>query len=239
MESSEFFAKYKSKDRGALVYLIQTAEAAERYDDMCSFLRVLVQQGHDLTTEERSLLTIAFKNVITATRSSWRTLNNPEGKHDDVLVDYKKLVEKELEAKCKDALDLLENHLLKRHTSNYPNQVAFLKMAGDYCRYEAEFLSGKGFDQKALGYYSQAMKLGDAHLEPTDPIRLGIALNYSVLLYEICNQKKKACELAKAAFDKAIDKLDDLDESFYKDSTLIMQLLRDNLTLWTQEETTA
>jgi len=42
--------------------------------------------------------------------------------------------------------------------------------------------------------------------------------------------------VAKSAFDKAIDKLDDLDETFYKDSTLIMQLLRDNLTLWTSDE---
>jgi len=219
-----------------LLYLIQTAEAAERYEDMCAFLRILIQQSHDLTSEERNLLAIAYKNVITALRTSWRTLNTPEGKYDDLLADYRKQVEKELDTKCKDALDLLENHLLKKHTSNHPNQVSYLKMAGDYYRYEAEFLPGKSLDQKALTYYSQAMKLAESHLEPTDPIRLGVALNYSVCLFEICHQKKKACDLAKAAFDKAIDKLDDLDEAFYKDSTLIMQLLRDNLTLWTSDE---
>lgn len=41
--------------------------------------------------------------------------------------------------------------------------------------------------------------------------------------------------LAKAAFDDAIAELDTLSEESYKDSTLIMQLLRDNLTLWTSD----
>jgi len=235
MESSDF-SKYKSKDRASLVYLIQTAEAAERYEDMCAFLRLLVLQGHDLTNEERNYLSIAYKNVVTALRSSWRTLNSPEGKFDELLGDYKKQIEKELETKCKDALDLIENYLLKKHTSSYANQVSYSKMAGDYYRYESEFMPGKSLDQKSLTYYVQAMKLAELHLEPTDPIRLGVSLNYSVCLFEILHQKKKACDVAKAAFDKAIDKLDDLDESFYKDSTLIMQLLRDNLTLWTSDE---
>ena len=37
------------------------------------------------------------------------------------------------------------------------------------------------------------------------------------------------------AFDDAIAELDSLNEECYKDSTLIMQLLRDNLTLWTSD----
>jgi len=41
--------------------------------------------------------------------------------------------------------------------------------------------------------------------------------------------------LAKTAFDDAIAELDTLSEESYKDSTLIMQLLRDNLTLWTSD----
>ncbi len=41
--------------------------------------------------------------------------------------------------------------------------------------------------------------------------------------------------MAKQAFDEAIAELDTLSEESYKDSTLIMQLLRDNLTLWTSD----
>merc|ERR1711979_144203 len=77
--------------------------------------------------------------------------------------------------------------------------------------------------------------MGEAEMPPTHPIRLGLALNYSVFHYEILNNPEEACTLAKTAFDLAIAELDTLSEESYKDSTLIMQLLRDNLTLWTSD----
>ncbi len=55
-------------------------------------------------------------------------------------------------------------------------------------------------------------------------------------LTEILNSPERACNLAKQAFDDAIAELDTLSEESYKDSTLIMQLLRDNLTLWTSDQ---
>ena len=73
-------------------------------------------------------------------------------------------------------------------------------------------------------------------MTPTHPIRLGLALNFSVFYYEILNSPDRACHLAKSAFDDAISELDSLSEESYRDSTLIMQLLRDNLTLWTSSE---
>lgn len=80
-------------------------------------------------------------------------------------------------------------------------------------------------------WYVRQAKDGD-RLAPTNPIRLGLALNFSVFHYEIKNNPTEACALAKSAFDGAISELDSLDEDAYKDSTLIMQLIRDNLTLW-------
>merc|ERR1711988_408664 len=56
-------------------------------------------------------------------------------------------------------------------------------------------------------------------LAPTHPIRLGLALNYSVFLYEVQSKSQEACDLAKQAFDDAIAELDTLDEESYKDST--------------------
>jgi 14-3-3 protein epsilon len=83
--------------------------------------------------------------------------------------------------------------------------------------------------------YKAASETSLSDLPPTHPIRLGLALNYSVFYYEILNSPERACRLAKAAFDDAIAELDTLNEESYKDSTLIMQLLRDNLTLWTSD----
>ncbi|CAF4092874.1 unnamed protein product [Rotaria magnacalcarata] len=72
-------------------------------------------------------------------------------------------------------------------------------------------------------------------MKATDPIRLGLALSSATFLYEILNDRATACVLAKQAFDDALAELDSLDEDFYKDATLLMQLLRDNLTLWTSD----
>ena len=115
----------------------------------------------------------------------------------------------------------------------------YYKMKGDYHRYLAEFQAGdvrKDSASKALEAYSSASNIANQDLPPTHPIRLGLALNFSVFYYEILNSPDRACHLAKQAFDDAIAELDTLSEESYKDSTLIMQLLRDNLTLWTSDQ---
>ena len=110
---------------------------------------------------------------------------------------------------------------------------------GDYHRYLAEFAVGdkrKTSADKSLEAYKAATEVAAQNLAPTHPIRLGLALNFSVFYYEILNSPDRACHLAKQAFDDAIAELDSLSEESYRDSTLIMQLLRDNLTLWTSSD---
>ncbi|KAL9980045.1 hypothetical protein ACROYT_G008584 [Oculina patagonica] len=112
------------------------------------------------------------------------------------------------------------------------------KRKGDYFRYEAEF--SKESDRKtaaeaSLKAYKEASDLAGQELDPTNAIRLGLALNFSVFYYEILNSPERACRLAKSAFDDAITQIESLEDGQYKDSTLIMQLLRDNLTLWTSD----
>lgn len=85
--------------------------------------------------------------------------------------------------------------------------------------------------EKARQSYEKAFEVAKKDMQPTHPIRLGLALNFSVFYYEILNAPERACHLAKQAFDDAIAELDTLNEDSYKDSTLIMQLLRDNLTV--------
>merc|ERR1712196_268844 len=128
--------------------------------------------------------------------------------------------------------------LIKSDLAPEPS-VFYQKMKADYYRYLAEFASGeekKEHASSADAAYKAATEKATG-LAPTHPIRLGLALNYSVFLYEVQQKQPEACALAKQAFDDAIAELDTLDEESYKDSTLIMQLLRDNLTLWTSEDT--
>jgi len=240
MDLSKFKALFKD-DRKNLVFLARTAETAERYDDMCTIMRALVEwtdsktEKVDLTVEERNLLSVAYKNVIGTRRASWRTLNVDEHKDDEFIKLYKKQVEGELHVICKDVLDLLNNILIKNAIEENESRVFYLKMTGDYYRYLAEFATDQQYGMEAAKKYEQAMNIAKNKLQPTHPIRLGLALNYSVCYFEILKDKAHAIELAKSAFDSAISKLDKINETEYKDCTLIMQLIRDNLTLWTSE----
>jgi len=151
--------------------------------------------------------------------------------------EYREKVEKELRDICTDVLGLLDNFLIPK-ASNAESKVFYLKMKGDYYRYLAEVATGDARtatvenSQKA---YQEAFDIAKSKMPTTHPIRLGLALNFSVFYYEILNSPDRACHLAKQAFDDAIAELDTLNEDSYKDSTLIMQLLRDNLTLWTSD----
>eukprot|EP01083_Nonionella_stella_P148109 468335_1 len=236
-----------------LLQLARVAEKAERYEDMCAYMKALVgkKQGDgscDLSVEERNLLSVAYKNVIGARRASWRMLNLDENKSEDLVSTYRGQVEDELKDICDSVVSLLNDKLIPAAKTNkdVESQVFYLKMNGDYYRYSAEFQPSGQHAQQAEKYYQEALDIatgknqddpesGEKGLPPTHPIRLGLALNYSVCFYEILKDCNAACALAKQAFDDAIAKLDSLDEASYKDSTLIMQLLRDNLTLWTQD----
>jgi len=157
--------------------------------------------------------------------------------HVAIIRGYCAKVEKELGDICNDVLRVLNNHLIKSAESN-ESKVFYNKMKGDYYRYMAEFTPGSSrasYIDNGLLAYEEASRIAGEALPPTHPIRLGLALNFSVFYYEIFNEPEKACELAKKAFDDAIAELDNLTEDSYKDSTVIMQLLRDNLTLWTSD----
>jgi len=230
---------------GDNVYMAKLAEQAERYEEMVEYMKSVVKdKGSDLNLEERNLLSVAYKNVVGARRASLRIIGSIETKekgkgseHAAQVTSYKVKVSKELDTICNDILVLLDEYLIKEGVSAEP-KVFYCKMKADYYRYLAEFSEGPTKAEhsgSADGAYKAATESAKG-LAPTHPIRLGLALNYSVFQYEVQSEQKTACDLAKQAFDEAIAELDTLDEESYKDSTLIMQLLRDNLTLWTSDE---
>jgi len=232
-------------DREENVYMAKLAEQAERYDEMVDSMKKVATLDVELTVEERNLLSVAYKNVIGARRASWRIISSIEQKEENKgneahvkrIREYRQKVEKELSDICKDILAVLDNHLIPS-SANGESKVFYFKMKGDYHRYLAEFAQGdarKDAAELSLQAYKSASDIAVTELPPTHPIRLGLALNFSVFNYEILNSPDKACQLAKQAFDDAIAELDTLSEDSYKDSTLIMQLLRDNLTLWTSD----
>jgi 14-3-3 protein epsilon len=231
--------------REEAVYMAKLAEQAERYQEMVDYMKTVAKLNLELTVEERNLLSVAYKNVVGARRASWRIISSIEQKEESKgnathvarIKEYRNKVEKEVGDICNDILSLLDEHLIKSATTG-ESKVFYYKMKGDYHRYLAEFATGndrKDAAQNSLTAYKQASEVAVTDLPPTHPIRLGLALNFSVFYYEILNSPDRACQLAKQAFDDAIAELDNVTEDSYKDTTLIMQLLRDNLTLWTSD----
>jgi len=231
-----------AESREDSIYTARLAEQAERYDEMAEAMKKVAELDAELSVEERNLLSVAYKNVVGSRRASLRIISSIEqkeesrGKTDHLAKarDYKKKVEKELTEICNDILAVLDKNLIPASQSA-ESKVFYFKMKGDYHRYLAESTSGDSKAKSAdaaLEAYKQASHIA-VDLLPTNPIRLGLALNFSVFYYEIMNSPDNAIQLAKTAFDDAIEKLEHLTDESYKDSTLIMQLLRDNITLWT------
>ena len=195
------------------VYLAMLAEQCSRYKEMVQFLEDMVKQrDKDLNSDERNLLSIAYKNSISGGRSAVRTIMAYEAKEKKkenstflpYITEYKKQVEDELTKLCQGVLKTTDEQLLKKAEDDEA-KVFYIKMKGDYNRYIAEYAEGdlkKQVSDDALKAYDEATEIAKS-LPVLNPIGLGLALNFSVFYYEVINDHKKAIEIAKAAVEKA------------------------------------
>ena len=223
------------------IFLARVAEQAERFDDMVNFLKpVLDQKGGDITSDERNLLSVAFKNLISSKRTAWRTISaieqNPKyQKFTEALVVYKKKIEESLYKDCENIIAIIQSKVLTKPVEAEP-KAFFVKMVGDYYRYIAETAQNDKLEQvkkEALKAYQEASGIS---LPPCNPIKLGLALNFSVFHYEVMKDHKTACELADVALQAALENIDTLGEEEFRDAKSIIELLKENLTLWKEEE---
>lgn len=245
-------------DREKNIYFAKLAEQAERYEEMVANMKDIINmdlRADELDQEERNLISVGYKNMMSVRRTSWRTVQSYEDKEAKsadsdkdlipLIVAYKDTIAAEIDG----VIDKVMEDVVTKYTKGPSaavepeNLVFFHKMEGDYYRYGAEISAGQKREEykaKASAAYEKAKDACESGegkgLEKTNPIWLGLALNFSVFYYEICEETEKAKELAKNAFDKALEELDALPEDQYKDSTLIMQLLKDNLTLWNETD---
>jgi 14-3-3 protein epsilon len=236
-----------SRDKS--VYFAKLAEQAERYDEMAEHMETVGKCPEGLSVEERNLLSVAYKNAVGSRRAAWRIITSVEQKEKSkgneeqakYAREYCTKVEAELQKICDGILKLLGESLITK-AENGESKVFYQKMKADYYRYIAEFTDGdkkSAAAESARLAYQDASEVAAKDLVVTHPIRLGLALNYSVFQYEVLSNPDEACKMARTAFEDAIAELDNVAEDSYKDSTLIMQLLRDNLTLWTSDQEAA
>jgi 14-3-3 protein epsilon len=234
----------KNYTREEYVYLAKLYERAERFPDMVKSINKFVELDPKLTKDERNILSAGYKNIISDKRASWRLLNSMERKEEKKnssicanINEVKANIERELNQICEQIQQIIDKYLLP-NASNSETKVFFLKLKGDYYRYKCEFANDKDFDtacESAEKVYKEAYELANNEIPITNSTRLGLALNFSVFYYEIKGLKEEACRIAKNAFDESMKVLDDLEKSKAKETLLIIQLLKENLILWSNE----
>merc|ERR1711959_189550 len=226
------------------IFLARVAEQAERFEDMVDFLKNAIEakSGEDFTVDERNLLSVGFKNLIGSQRGAIRTIGaieqNPKySKFGDPLQSYKKRIETELYGKCIEIVNIVKGQCMPLAADD-ESKAFFQKMIGDYYRYIAESAREDKLEEVkngALEGYQAAKQLSES-LNACNPIRLGLALNFSVFYYEVMNNHKLACELGEKALADALEKIDEVDEETFRDAKSIIELLKENLSLWKEEE---
>jgi len=217
-----------------LVSLCKWSELNEKYEDMCEYLKLLVvAKNGDLTENERKLFSFGFKRFVGNLRRNWRRL--PEN-------EDKRRLQRWIDSICDSVLTLINLRILPKEkhkpTDNEAQAKANLealtwyhKMIGDYERYKAELRPGE-VSNKASAAYEKGTKIAKP-LPDTNTTKLGLALNYSVHLYYIKNKTDEGVEMAVNAFDNATKHLGTLNEDELHDTSVMMKLIQDNITLWT------
>ncbi|KAI0638021.1 14-3-3-like protein [Trametes polyzona] len=228
------------------LYLAKVADQAERYQDVISQLKDVINTNDaQLTIDERNLLSIAYKNLTANLRSSWRIIDTLQKKEAlsstrqevRLMRVQKEIIEKDIDVLCRDVIDLLERTLIPA-ASDGEEKVFYAKMRGDYYRYRAELtrLNPKeNLAATSLEAYKFAYQHALATLPPTHPTRLGLALNFAVYFHDIMRSPERACHLAKHAFDEAVAAASTSPTTAgmnLEDSLMILQLMRDDLILW-------
>ncbi|KAJ4478030.1 14-3-3 domain-containing protein [Lentinula aciculospora] len=244
-----------SPTRAESLLIAELAAEAERYDDVISQIKTIATQfDARLTNDERNLLSIAYKNKTNTLRNSWRIVDTLEKMQASrtapgtttrqltLIRQQRKKIERELANVCKDIVKLLEKQLLPAAKPG-EERVFYSKMKGDYYRYLAEFaheVEREWYADESLNAYKQAYRHAMSTLESVHPTRLGLALNFAVFYHDVRKSPERACHLAKSAFDDAVMSLDSESSDTtmaqtIRDSLQILQLLRDDLVLWSKE----
>jgi 14-3-3 protein epsilon len=229
------------EQRDHLLVLAQLAEQTERYDEMVVCLRRAAKLAPDFSHDERQMLAVAYKHIVTARRASWRVACSIEQVEErqrsaqvPVARNYRRQIEAEITEICNNFIAFLDRLMIPAAPSEEA-RVFFFKLKGDYHRYLAEISQGEDDKEKAHNSYTKAMEYA-AGLRAASPLRLGLALNFSIFYYEVLKSPDKACHLARQTYEEGIADDDDLEELERRESALLLQLLRENIYVWTEHD---
>eukprot|EP01129_Flabellula_baltica_P014668 TRINITY_DN7085_c0_g1_i1.p1 TRINITY_DN7085_c0_g1~~TRINITY_DN7085_c0_g1_i1.p1 ORF type:complete len:235 (+),score=51.55 TRINITY_DN7085_c0_g1_i1:55-759(+) len=223
--------------------MCRVAEQAERHEEMVGHIKAAIMLNPELTQDERNLFVVSYKNCVGSRRYSLRVLSSITAKEKargrevyvNKLDETTKKIEGELEDICTEVIDIIDNQLIPA-TENVIALISYYKTKGDHYRYLCGFYTGERFEeakQKGLESYETALEKSK-EVSVTNPVRLSLILNFSVFHNDVMQDTEEAVRLSEATLAEAIQSLNELSEDSFTDSTVILQLIKDNLTNWTE-----
>ena len=233
-----------NKSRDEYIYLAKLYEKAEKYEDMIFCINKIIETDPKLTLSEKDLFSNSFRLFIKSKRSSYRKLNEIEKletKKNSNLVklisDVKYRVESEIKSICENIQSLIDKYLLPS-VNEYESKVFYLKLKGDYFRYKSEVSINEEYSRSIIlaeKNYFEALELSERHLPITDQNRLGLILNFSIFHYECKKNKDDAIKLSQSICNELSKIKNDLENKNMRNSLLILELIKENLILWTND----
>lgn len=223
------------KNREELLYLAIICEQAEKYHDMAEAMTQIVHLNPVLTELERNIFSVAYKNIIGAIRSSIRIIMSIEDKETEQnnlqnlvrIQKYRAKLEDELRQNCYRFIDIIEKYLIP-NAQDPVDKVFYFKLQGDYWRYLAEietFEARKNAIQRSQSGYDSAFMFGD-YLRPVHPIRIGLALNFSVFCCELLSAPEKAQNIILKTYEDIQEHLPTATEQELVDLEPLLRLIQ-------------
>lgn len=237
----ELFNEKPSRD--AALFLANILDQANLHQDMVNIMKIVIEYDPVLNSEERNIFLVAYKNIVDQRRSTIRMINeNIEHEqirnrmdHVKKLSQYKETIFSELEKYCLDLIDIVDTKLLPV-AKDSESRVFYIKLEADYYSYICESKPESSIVNKCKRLYEDAYEIAKNEICPNRPVFLELILKYSVFLYEIINMKQDAIELAQRTYNDTSTIVDDLSDDYsYSEATMILQILHDNVSLWTKE----
>ena len=236
--------KKNKYSREELIFLSKLYTKAELYKEVINFIKEFIKLNPKIEKEECDIISTGFKNMISDKRASWFTLNSMEHKEKKKkrntvkeIKEIKNHIENEIRETCKELQDLVDKELLPKNEED--EILVFLyKLKADYFRYICEFAEGNEYQDnliKAEKYYKKAYEIADKKLPIINCNRVSVALNYAIFLYETKKDKKSGFDIAQNTFKESMKFIDDLEKPKYRDTLLIIQLLKENIIFWNSE----
>lgn len=235
-----------TSEREVDLAMVRILDRTDRPQDMVNLMKHVIELDARLSADERNLLAVSYKGVITVRRNGIRTLieflNHEETKNSETrrekVMDFRIQIVQELDQHCLELIGIIDEKLLPV-AEDSEAKVFYEKMRADYYRYISENKKGAEKDEyanKASDAYKKALEIAESDISKHGPTYLGLILNYSVYLYEIVGMKEEAIALAETTLKECSETVDDSSEDTIQDAVGILKLLRDNVQLWVQPE---